>query len=187
MSTMKARKRKRQLRSSKQEPKKECVALDYHTASLTEASIQILDTLGHEEMRDSLTGIGPIDVLVEEIEFIGSCEAARNHLKRTALQTAVELRLRINAIPVDLNAAPVLYAQVGVVELAAGYAFSAGIQLHQTAELQANNRVTSVRTWQMTIFGRVADVNRICGVIESLQELTDTFSNHYLTANPRVS
>ena len=63
--------------------------------------------------RETLKGLGPIRVVVEEL---GS-DAERDGLTQRMLQTAVELRLRQNGIPLEEDVAlPYLYVNVSALE-----------------------------------------------------------------------
>ena len=82
--------------------------------------------------RETLKGLGPIRVVVEEL---GS-DAERDGLTQRMLQTAVELRLRQNGIPLEEDVAlPYLYVNVSALEDDELYAFAVLVVLKQRASL----------------------------------------------------
>ncbi len=127
--------------------------------------------------RDTLEGLGPIRVVVNS-------DAERDGLTEQILQTAVELRLRQNDIPLDEDASfdRYLYVNVNTVVNDTGlYAYAVQVALKQRASL-SNGFTVRAATWDTGYVGMVGK-NNLRTVREDVLDLVDRFSNDYLAVN----
>ena len=116
------------------------------------------------------------------MEELGS-DAERDGLTQRMLQTAVELRLRQNNIPLDEDAIPYLYVNVSALAPDVGgiYAYAIWVQLKQLASL-SNGLTAIATTWDNGYIGTVGR-NNLRNVREDVLEQVDRFSNDYLAVN----
>ncbi len=127
--------------------------------------------------RETLKGLGPIRVVVNS-------DAERDGLTEQILQTAVELRLRQNGIPLEEDVAlPYLYVNVSALEDDELYAFAVLVVLKQRASL-SNGLTVYAATWNTGRIG-IGMVGRdnLRNVRESVLEKVNEFSNDYLAVN----
>ena len=130
--------------------------------------------------RDSLRGIGPIAVGVENMYP----ETERDGLTQRGLQTAVELRLRRNGIPLD-DTFRYFYVRVTTLKNDAGgfYAFNLTAELKQPVTA-SNGVVIIAATWATPgLLGMVRTEN-LRDVRDDVLDAVDEFSNDYLAVNP---
>ena len=132
--------------------------------------------------RDALTGIGPIRVVIEGIS-LPSVDQGR--LSDTMLQTAVELRLRQNDVPVDDEVVPYLYVRVNAVTTGDGlYGYGIDVELKTIVQIEATGREAWATIWDM---GSAATIggNHLRDLRDTVLDHVDQFSNDYLAVNPR--
>jgi len=137
-----------------------------------------------------LRGLPGVEVVVEDMEP----DAERDGLRKSVLQTAVELRLRSNGIKVltqedAIAATPrmaYLYVKVTAYKNSDGlYAFSPRVELKEVAFLHSNPpMLTPASTWQAFLVG-TAGATYLRGVQDGVLELVDEFCNDFLRANPK--
>ncbi len=155
-----------------------------HLATLVAIALAGFAIPATAQERDNLTGIGSIIVVVETI---GS-DAERDGLRRTMVQTAVELRLRRNGIPVADAAPSALFVAVNTLrhsELDGAYAFCVKVRLVTAVQVEATGRtVVGATIWSVNAVGLVGTSNART-LRDSVLELVDQFSNDYLAVNPR--
>ena len=135
-----------------------------------------------QEQRDNLTGIGSIYVVVEPIRS----DAERDGLRTTMLQTAVELRLRQNGIPIADAPTSVLHVQVDTNRHSqlGGYAFCTVVTLVTTVQVEATGRtVYAAGIWSVGSVGSVGTDN-VRQIRDYVLDYVDQFSNEYLAVNP---
>ena len=86
-----------------------------------------------DNSRDSLAGIGPIKVLVENIP----ADIEPTGLTMETLRTAVELRLRQNSVPLADEADPYLYIDVTALRSSnfVGYVYGVNVELRQPVQI----------------------------------------------------
>ncbi len=144
--------------------------------------MSVVARIGGQEAseRETLRGLGPIRVVVEEL----CSDAERDGLTQRMLQTAVELRLRQNGIPLEEDVAlPYLYVNVSALEDDELYAFAVLVVLKQRASL-SNGLTVYAATWNTGRIG-IGMVGRdnLRNVRESVLEKVNEFSNDYLAVN----
>ena len=123
--------------------------------------------------RETLEGLGPIRVVVEEMRS----DAERDGLTKRMLQTAVELRLRQNGIPLDEDVFPYLYLRINTSRNDRGvYAFCITAAFKQGATLSTGLAAVA-STWDEGSVGTVGADN-LCsapGFLDSgLKVITST-------------
>lgn len=130
---------------------------------------------------DTLRGIGPIDVLVENMDL----EDEQDGLTKQMLQTAVELRLRQNGIPIDENASPYLNVNVNAMKHDTGlYALCIQVSLKQPVRLVTGLVTTRATTWDVGTVG-IGGANNLRQARDAVLDYIDQFSNDYLAVNPQ--
>ncbi len=135
------------------------------------------------QQRDNLTGIGPIRVVIEDLRPDIEVEG----LTRTMLQTAVELRLRRNGVPLADSVSLFLYVRVnaGRRQGSGMFAYSTDVQLNTPVEIIATGRTANTATiWSHSEVGTVG-ADKVRQIRDSLLDYVDRFSNDYLAVNPR--
>ena len=142
--------------------------------------------------RESLRGLGGVEVLVEKIDP----QAERFGLTQSQVQTDTELRLRKAGIRVlsEENTAkqgsPFLYVNINTSEakekaISGVFSYSIVLELRQRVILE---RDTSIRvmgtTWTITSKGVVGQ-NKLPSLREIVADYVDEFINDYLAVNQR--
>jgi hypothetical protein len=142
-----------------------------------------------KDERATLAGLTGVSVGVENM----SAEAERDGLTRSALQTDVELKLRLAGIPVLTLMESVLapnganlYLNVNMLGDEMGlYAYSIRLELKQRVRLYRDPTVvTPAATWGTGSVGLVGKV-RLTSVRDGVRDRLDQFINAYLAANPK--
>jgi hypothetical protein len=137
--------------------------------------------------RQTLIGLTGVRVVVEEIRP----DAARDGLLKTALQTAVEFKLRLAGIRVltDIEwsqrpGTPVLYVNVQTTKMTdKTYVFRSAVSLHQGVRLiREPTVVVQAATWTTGYIGSIATSN-LRTVQDRVADQTDDFINAYLAVN----
>ena len=150
-------------------------------AALVAAQDTALDLLERDE-RDSLTGIRPIKVVVEGMQ----AGAERDGLTAQLLQAAVELRLRLNGIPLSDGALPYLYVRVNTMKLSTmpNYVYCIDVAFKQAVQIVTTGRlVVRATTWERGSVG-IRPADELRGVRDRVLDYVDEFSNDYLAVNP---
>ena len=133
--------------------------------------------------RASLTGIGPVGVLVEELDP----EHERDGLTVELLRTGVESRLRQHGILLgEPFVNPTLYVSVDAVRWLAepSYVYSANLEVRQIVQIRATKRVVyGATTWNHGVIGTI-QASRLRDIRETVLDLVDEFSEDYLAVNP---
>ena len=143
----------------------------------------------------SLLAIGPVSVVVTP----PPPEAQREGLTQSSLQTAVELRLRRDRIPVlslvdNMTAAvratsgewplrhAVLWVAMDFAPISGGYAYSVTVEVTHLITIRISGQIITATIWNKGSFGTVPT-----GRVRTLQEYVlghvDQFSNDYLAVN----
>ena len=132
---------------------------------------------------DSLRGIGSMDVVVvQSAHGISS-------LTDKAIQTDVELKLRMAGIKVDSSAIPVLSVTVNwlapeVAGLHIGYSYVVSVQFHQLVTAKTGWQ-GSACTWESASIGVSPSEDAGRRIRQVVKENVDEFLNDYLSVNPR--
>ncbi len=113
-------------------------------------------------------------------------------LTENFVQTAAELRLRQNGVPIT-NSTSGPYLRVGVIilptqsgEQTRGYAYLVSVELYEVVMSIRTRAVEVVITWATSILGVGPPDSARNDIRELVVEYIDQFSNAYLTANPIV-
>lgn len=133
--------------------------------------------------RATLKGIMAVRVLVEDLDD----DATKTGLTKEAIQTDVELKLRLAGMRVvaqdedlTLPGAPYLYVAVNVLPLQAA---CITVALHQSVLLQRNGEFTAgVATWDLT--GVMSNPNAQ-SIRNAIKDYVDRFLNAWLSVNPK--
>jgi len=140
-----------------------------------------------EDTRQSLKGLKGIYVLVEELKP----EVERAGLTEEAIQTDVELKLRLAGIPVledlaNLASPYYLYVAVSTNHMSDGiWPFHISVELVQKVLLDRDRSTISYSsTWSTGSTGRVGKA-KVRTVRDSIKDLVDRFINAYLSVNPK--
>ena len=133
--------------------------------------------------RDSLAGIGPVSVGIENIEP----NAQRDGLTRELLQTAIELRFRQNSIPIGEEPFPYLYVRVNALKLESrpSYVYSVEVSLVQNVQTVRAGLFVNARTWHHAGIVGIISAADLRDVRDSVLDMVDEFSNDYLAVNPQ--
>ena len=143
------------------------------------------------DQKDTLKGLQGVRVLVEGLKP----EIENRGLTRQQLQTDVELRLRQNGIKVltekewlSAPGGPLLYVNVNIMihKETLLVAFHTLLQLKQAVFLARDltKKVYGASTWERSLVGSVG-LSKIESIREKVKDQVDTFSNDYLTVNPK--
>ena len=136
--------------------------------------------------RNTLKGITEVTVDVSPIKS----EAERDGLRRSQVQTDVELRLRhsgIKVVPPSNLAVPCVFVRIHTLTLKEhrAYVYSIQLELYQGVSLQRDPLILShTATWSHSIVGLVG-AERVFTVRSDVDNLVDTFINAYLEQNPK--
>ena len=136
-----------------------------------------------ESERQTLKGLKGIRVLVENLEP----EVELTGLTRAAIQTDVELKLRLAGIPVlTQSGVPYLYVQVSFLTTSDGYwPFHISVEFNQRVRLDRDRTIVgSAITWSEVRFGGTSKAN-VHMVRDTTKDLVDEFINAYLSVNPK--
>ena len=134
---------------------------------------------------DVLKGLRGVEIVVEDL----SDDAEKRGLTRDRIQSAIELSLRRNRVPVltkDERQAkpgrPYLYVKVSVGD----YTFSINVELHEDVRLARapSTLVAGATTWGTFMFG-AAGATGGDFILKSVEEEVDTFCLDYRKANPK--
>jgi len=138
-----------------------------------------------------LRGLPGVEVIVEQI----TPDAERDGLRTSALQTAVELRLRSNGIKVltrqdrlDTRRKAYLYVAVNTLNDGNGlYGFNVNIRLLETISLYSTPlMVTKGTAWNIPAYTGMVGANNLRRFVQdNVLEKVDQFCNDFLRANPR--
>jgi hypothetical protein len=144
----------------------------------------------HRYGRDtkSLQGLQGMEVIVEEL---GS-EIEQAGLHRTAIQTDVELKLRLAGITVlsreerlSQPGTPYLYINPTVVLGGEAVYYGISCELHQRVTLARNESIsTSASTWFIGMTGGIR-ISGLQTIRDRIKDEVDTFINDYLSVNPK--
>lgn len=132
---------------------------------------------------DVLKGLQGVSILIEGM----SDDAKKIGLTKDRIQSATELSLRRNGVPVLTEeerlakpGMPSLYVNVNVV----GRAFSMNASLQETVHLERDLKTTVIgaTTWEKGGAGVSGDADYI---VKNVERLVDEFCLDYLKANPK--
>lgn len=140
--------------------------------------------LSSDEMRRvSLRGVGPFDVVVEELHD----DATRNGLDEDSIKAAVELRLRRNAVRLGGEEVPsCLYINIIVVATPERSAFSVDVEFQQPVTVDATGERCQATTYSVGRAGFCHPSDLREQTSDSIAELVDQFINDFLAANEKV-
>ena len=139
--------------------------------------------------RKSLKGILGVWVVIEPLDP----DAERTELSRNAIQTDVELRLRMAGIailPGDktlawMRGGPALYIVVHTHKRGELYAFSYSIGLYQRVKLDREPQISLfASTWGGEGLGSVGSAN-LSQIRNRIKDAVDKFINAWLSVNPK--
>jgi hypothetical protein len=159
----------------------------YRTAALFLVCLAV--TPAHADLdfeRTTLRGIPGVEVSIESFDP----EVERYGLGQTTLQTDVELRLRqagIRIMPRTPESTS-LYVNVTILRVTPGfYAYSGEAHLSQFVMLHRDPKtITSAKTWSaVSRLGWTPTAKLATNVRDTVRDLTDSFINAYLAANPK--
>lgn len=132
--------------------------------------------------RASLRDIGPIRVVVENLNEY----AQRAGMRTDTLRNAVERQLEDQEIPVDESGNVWLYSAVNVIPTADGrYAFCVTVQLMQPTVVAGNGLEMTATTWDASYLeiGAASDLG--INARHAVLEQVDRFIADYLGVNPQ--
>ena len=131
-----------------------------------------------EYARRSLAGITSLTVLVEELP----AAAVNLGLTKEALQTDVELKLRLAGMKIESTAPAMLYVNLNVGD--DGSAANIVVELDQSVVLARNPSIMvwGVATWSTSVL--VTNTNA-SGIRGDTKDLVDAFLNAWLSVNPK--
>ncbi len=126
----------------------------------------------------SLRGIRSMSVVVEEIK------PGISGLTDKAIQTDVELKLRMAGIKLDPEALPVVYVHVTCIAVASRFACAIGFDFRRRVTSAENDWQGYATTWNT---GGVLTCGSWCvaNIRQSVKDYVDEFLNDYLSVNPR--
>ncbi len=126
----------------------------------------------------SLRGIRSMSVVVEEIK------PGISGLTDKAIQTDVELKLRMAGIKLDPEVLPVVYVHVTCIAVASRFACAIGFDFRRRVTSAENDWQGYATTWNT---GGVLTCGSWCvaNIRQSVKDYVDEFLNDYLSVNPR--
>jgi len=141
-----------------------------------------------ENEKKSLKGITKLAVLVEYI----FPEIERDVIKRSTIQTEVELKLRMAGIkvikPLDNNfieGNPYIHVYPHILKLdEVHYAFKNSVELKQSVKIFRNDEFITATTWENGSLGLAAKP-QLNVIRDNIKDLVDVFINDYLEMNPK--
>jgi hypothetical protein len=141
------------------------------------------------EKKDSMRGLSGLQVVVEDIDS----DAAQNGLRRSDVQTDVELKLRLAGITVlteeqNLASAASPFIHVVITTLKSQnrpglYSYDVSVQLKQWVTL-ANGSHTYAGTWGDGSIG-IVGTDKLRTIRDSVKDVVDAFINDWLAVNPK--
>jgi hypothetical protein len=139
----------------------------------------------------TLHGLDALGVVVADVHP----DAERRGLSRSALQTAVETRLRQAGIRVlteedgaETPEPPLLYLHVGIAPLESFpvYSVTIELQLRQSVCLARNLILCDTAiTWEDESAGRAVSVSRLASLQQEVRDMVDRFATAYLSENAK--
>jgi hypothetical protein len=135
--------------------------------------------------RASLAGLEGVAVSVEEV----TPDLLQLGLRRERIQRDVEFKLRSRGIRVysevsRYDVRPLFFVRVHPLRMAAGLGYSVGGMLYQRSSLlRSPRRSGAAVTWMESAIGYTSPPSQH-DVREALEEITDSFADDFLAANP---
>ncbi len=146
-----------------------------------------------EEGKETLKGLKGFDVLVDYLDP----DIEKDGLRRSSIQTDVELKLRLAGIKVltleesaKEPGSPYLYISVNSMKAGRSetglYAYNIAVELRQYVILLRDKKIMcTATTW--TTGGLIGTVGkkRVESIRDSIKDIIDIFINDYLAMNPK--
>ena len=137
-------------------------------------------TTAQNSERDNLKGIGPLDLIIEDLQP----ELERGQLTRAMLQTVVEDRLDKHGISLSKTADPYIYLNVTSFTINEElYAYSIDLQVNTSVTIAETNQVAIATIWSIAALGRVSTA-RLPTILNDVLNQVDKLANDYVAVNP---
>jgi hypothetical protein len=137
-------------------------------------------TTAQNTERDNLKGIGPLDLIIEDLQS----DLERGQLTVAMLQTVVEDRLDEHGILLSKTADPYIYLNVNSFALNEDlYAYSIDLQVNTSVTIADTGQVTIATIWSTAALGRVSAA-RLPTILNDVLNQVDKLANDYVAVNP---
>ena len=136
-------------------------------------------TAAQNSKRDNLKGIGPLDLIIEDLQP----DLERGQLTRAMLQTVVEDRLDEHGMSLSKTADPYIYLNVNSFAINEDlYAYSIDLQVNTSVTIAETGQVTVATIWSVAALGRVSSA-RLPTIINDVINQVDKLANDYVAVN----